>query len=305
MKKPSLNQLKNKPIFYFCGGLADQFVSLSFVIAYCKKNNIKDPFFFYPNKKVWDSFFKEKKEYVREREKHEQFWLSEYNVEEIINYNLVDISVKDLLFFEKNNLYRLRYNDDFYGIFRGNDISCKNGYNNEYDENIFNIKPPFIFNLTTFDHLNFFPFEEFSKIKYKGKLNSKNKLLKDEIANNESVIIHIRKKDKGNNIYLDIDCSEVIEKILDSLNNNIKIFCFSNQIEYAKQMLSKSKYEITYVSNNSILQPATEIEVMKSGKYFITTSGYFGKLAFFLSDTKDKEIFNIDATGKNFSKNFN
>jgi hypothetical protein len=127
---------------------------------------------------------------------------------------------------------------------------------------------------------------------FKYPLKGLNKEIKEDILNNESVAIHIRKGDFLKHPEVGI-CTldyynKAIKYLIDNLNNP-KFFIFSDNPKWVKENIKISKPSY-YVSNNSSDKGYNDLHLMSLCKHFIIANSSFSWWGAWLSKNKNKIV---------------
>jgi len=128
---------------------------------------------------------------------------------------------------------------------------------------------------------------------FKPFYQNKNEKQLNLIQNSLSVSIHIRRTDYvntefGKKYFISLPLSYYYDaiKLLELSIDNIKLFVFSDDIEWCKENL-KTKYETHYISNEN---PLDDLFLMSNCKHNIVANSSFSWWAAWLNNNRDKKI---------------
>ena len=127
-------------------------------------------------------------------------------------------------------------------------------------------------------------------------LNDDNKILCDDIINTEnSIALHIRRTDYiYSRLYTDIDINyykEAIDIIQNKVNDKVKVFLFSDDLNWVKENIIPSieniyDYKIADINDN--VRGYFDFYLISKCKYQISSSGSFCKVAYQFNSFKNK-----------------
>ena len=133
-------------------------------------------------------------------------------------------------------------------------------------------------------------------------MNDDNKILCDDIINTEnSIALHIRRTDYiYSRLYTDIDINyykEAIDIIQNKVNDKVKVFLFSDDLNWVKENIIPSieniyDYKIADINDNE--RGYFDFYLISKCKYQISSSGSFCKVAYQFNSFKNKILITPD-----------
>lgn len=137
---------------------------------------------------------------------------------------------------------------------------------------------------------------------FKGVLDEYNLKMKKQIMDSKNpVCLHIRFGDKNIfwNKFGENNILNYIKQQVSTFNSkDVDIFIFSDTFSIVKDeilpLFSNVENKIYLVEHNREDQPCEELELMRCCKHFISTLGGFCKLAYYLSEQKDKTFVRFE-----------
>jgi hypothetical protein len=279
---------RGKIIFAFEGGLADQFCHFLFAYYFSKKHREKKIYFFADTCST--KFGKEA------NVNHiSGFKLLNYNIRDMMDFEMVSLSREELKYYGDNKLYRINY-FGAYPLDSKYNISLKKV--KDLKECL--IKKAYFPPLTKKQQKRVSKIRE--KIKLITPLNSENLLKLEQIKNSNSVSLHIRRGDmSGVSSFVSKKYMEkAINKILTLTKwEKMTLFIFS-QDDWIKNNLTydANRVDVDFVNINSESEGYFDIELIRNCKHHITSVGSFSWLGTFLDKNKDKIVIYPDVNNK-------
>lgn len=128
------------------------------------------------------------------------------------------------------------------------------------------------------------------------QLDAHNQVLADEIANTNSVVVHIRRGDYVNSLHdvLNIPYYHyAMRKMVRELPEFPIFYIFSNDENYCRQHLAKYEhtFQIRYISGNSGANSWKDMALMQKARHFIIANSSFSWWAAYLGEYKNKIVY--------------
>jgi len=201
-----------------------------------------------------------------------------FNIEQNFIQGSVQGSVQAINVEERGS--DLSFNEQIYNIFDNKLLLDKNIYLNGYFQNIGYTDP-------IYDILK-------DKFTLKNPISNDRSLeLLNDIKNNNSVMLNVRRKDFVNNAFhgtMDVDYYSRAISIINEKVENPKYFIFSDDIEWCKENLNNIDNSVIVDHSYKGDRFGEYLELMKNCKHYIIPNSSFAWWSAYLSENKDKVV---------------
>lgn len=217
-------------------------------------------------------------------------------------YDLDLFNIDDIKFYNDDLKKRFWKKKWYHKLVSNQPVYYKeNGFN--FDENIFGVKRRNLYLDGYWQSFKYF--ENYkgiirSQFKFKNDLNTLQQSLLDEISNSNSVCVNFRRTD-----YVELSSANQVHGVTplefytnslnlikNKVNQKLKIFVFSDDIEWCKNNYS-SKEEIYFVEHEGYKGErfSAYLELMSNCKFFVIPNSTFAWWAAWLSNVEGENIY--------------